>query len=88
MFEIFKFFFQVNLKHRKISFQMISDGENYYSLHSDISDREIKISTAHKINYFSLNPCSRCQPVTVLQATTILINLSIVQSLRSITIHI
>lgn len=41
-----------------------------------------KISIASKINYFSLNPYSRCQPATVLQATTTLINLSIAQSLR------
>lgn len=67
---------------------MITDGENHYSLHSDISDREKKISIASKINYFSLNPYSRCQPVTALQATTTLINLSIAQSLRSITTHI
>lgn len=66
---------------------MISIGEHYYSLHSDIPGRK-KILSQVKLIFFFLNTYPRCQPVTVLQATTTPVNLSIAQSLLSITIHI
>lgn len=46
------------------------------------------ISTANEIDFFSLDTYPRCQPVSVLQATITPVNLSIAQSLLSITIHI